>query len=85
MDIPLMTDRSTKLQPRAESIFKLKSVKALGEPKVIKETDIFEGAKPTPKQTKKRAPKKDRYAPKRSKEPPKRMRSQQGESYLGTG
>ena len=85
MDLPLMTDRSTKLQPRAESIFKLKSVKALGEPKVIKETDIFEGAKPTPKQMKKRSPKKDRYAPPRSKEPPKRMRSQQGATYLGTG
>ena len=85
MDIPLLTNRSTKLQPRAESIFKLKAVKALGEPKVIKEADIFEGAKPTPKQTKKRAPKKDRYAPPRSKELPKRMRSQQGATYLGKG
>ena len=88
MDTPLLTDRAPKHQPRAESIFQLKAVKQLGQPKVIKEEDIFEkpGSRPKPKpQPRPKAAKRDRYAPARPREPPKRMRKQQGGSYLRKG
>ena len=83
MDTPLLTDRNTKVKPRTESIFQLKAVKQLGEPRVLKEDDIFEraGAKPAKKKPAPKPMKKDRFSPPRSKEPAKRMRSQQGRSY----
>jgi hypothetical protein len=84
MDTPLLQDRDTKPKPRTESIFGLKALRELGEPKIIKETDIFErkGAKPAKKKKAVAKPKKtDRFAPPRSKEQPKRLRSQQGRKY----
>lgn len=87
MDTPLLTDRASKPKPRAESIFRLKAVKELGEPKVIKEEDIFQrpGAKPKARpQPRPKAAKRDRYAPPRPREPPKRMRKQQGATYRRT-
>ena len=83
MDRPLLQDRDTKPKPRAESIFQLKTLRELGEPKVVKEQDIFEraGAKPAKKKKAVVKPKKDRYAPPKSKEEPKRLRSQQGRKY----
>ena len=83
MDLPLLQDRNTKSKPRAESIFQLKELRQLGEPKVVKEADIFEkpGAKPAKRKPAPKPMKKDRYAPPKSKEEPKRLRSQQGRKY----
>ncbi|MCH9835949.1 hypothetical protein K0U83_09815 [bacterium] len=83
MDRPLLQDRETKPKPRTESIFQLKALRELGEPKVIKDTDIFErpGAKPPKKKPAPKPMKKDRYSSPKSKEQPVRMRRQQGRTY----
>jgi hypothetical protein len=83
MDVPLAnTSRDLGVQPRQESIFQLAKVKELGQPKLMKESDIFMGAgekAPKPK----RAPKEKRskFDPPKAKEPTKKMRSAQGKTY----
>ena len=83
MDRPLLQERDTKAKPRTESIFQLKALRELGEPKVVKETDIFErkGAKPPKKKPAPKPLKKDRFSPPKSKEQPARMKKQQGRTY----
>ncbi len=83
MDTPLAnTTRDLGVQPRQESIFQLAKVKELGQPKVMKESDIFMRAgekAPKPKRAAKE--KKSRFDPPKAKEPTKKMRSGQGKSY----
>lgn len=86
MDTPLAnTTRDLGVQPRQESIFQLAKVRELGQPKVLKEGDIFmKSGETAPKPKRKAKQTRSRFDPPKAKEPAKKMRKGQGWTYRST-